>query len=85
MKETRTIQMPFRVTPKDAARIRKACAPLGITPSVYVRTIVLRELATAFPDSADANSRMIEAVAEMAGQVVRELSRGAAPKKVKRA
>lgn len=85
MKTTRAYQMQIRLSQVELAQIRQACEPLGLKATTYVRTVLMRELARTFPADQGAKDRMLEAIAEMARQVVGELSRGTQPRKARRA
>ena len=75
MKETRSYQLMIRITPRDLKNLKAACKPLGMTYTTYARTVLLRDLATAFPDDEGQKNRLMEQIAEMAGEVVRALSK----------
>ena len=65
----------IRITPRDLKNLKAACKPLGMSASTYARTILLRDLAAAFPEDESQKNRLMEQIAEMAGEVVRALSK----------
>lgn len=84
MKQTRTARMMIRWRPVEMKGIEAMCADLGMKPATYVRTIVLRDIAGAFPGDPGAKERLVEQVAEMANQVAKMLMSGEAKMEKKR-
>lgn len=80
-KKLNNVAIQIRLRPEEHAFLKAACADMGIKPATYVRTVLLKDLAAAFPKDKNAKRLLVDQVAEIAGQVVRALSRADVVKK----
>lgn len=74
-KKLDTVAIQIRVKREELGLLKAACADMGIKPATYVRAVLLKDLAAAFPKDKNAKRLLVDQVAEIAGQVVRALSR----------